>query len=45
MHVNTTKSPRDLVHVYLRDARALRPDLAAQVAQTVAADGASSAGG
>ncbi len=32
MHVNTTKSPRDLVHVYLRDARALRPDLVAQTA-------------
>ncbi len=39
MHVNTTKSPRELVHVYLRDARALRPDL---VAQTATSDGASS---
>jgi chorismate mutase len=32
MHVNTTRSPRDLVHVYLRGARALRPDLVAQAA-------------
>ncbi len=31
LHVNTTRSPRDLVHVYLRGARALRPDLVAQV--------------
>lgn len=29
MHVNTTRSPKELVHVYLRGARALRPDLAA----------------
>jgi chorismate mutase len=29
MHVNTTRSPRELVHVYLRGARALRPDLLA----------------
>lgn len=36
MHVNTTRAPRDLVHVYLRGARALRPDL---VASAEAADG------
>ncbi len=29
MHVNTTRGPRELAHVYLRGARALRPDLAA----------------
>lgn len=29
MHVNTTRGPRELVHVYLRGARALRPDLVA----------------
>ena len=28
MHVNTDRSPEELTHVYLRDARALRPDLA-----------------
>lgn len=44
MHVNTTKSPRDLVHVYLRDARALRPDLAAQAVVQTAGDGSGSAG-
>ena len=44
MHVNTTKSPRDLVHVYLRDARALRPDLAAQAVAQTAGDGSGSAG-
>ena len=26
LHVNTEKEPRDLVHVYLRGAKALRPD-------------------
>lgn len=30
MHVNTSRSPRELVHVYLRGARALRPDLVGQ---------------
>ena len=30
MHVNTERAPRELVHVYLRGARALRPDLAAR---------------
>lgn len=29
MHVNTRRAPRDLVHVYLRGARLLRPDLVA----------------
>jgi chorismate mutase len=29
MHVNTTRSNQELVHVYLRGARALRPDLLA----------------
>jgi chorismate mutase len=38
MHVNTTRAPRELVHVYLRGARALRPDLVAQSA----GDGSSS---
>jgi chorismate mutase len=28
LHVNTEKSAREIVHVYLRGARALRPDLA-----------------
>lgn len=28
LQLNTTKSQRDIVHVYLREARALRPDLA-----------------
>lgn len=27
MHVNTTKSQEDIVHVYLREAKTLRPDL------------------
>ncbi|MBS0264076.1 MAG: chorismate mutase [Planctomycetes bacterium] len=27
MHVNTDKSPRDMVHIYLRDAKSLRPDM------------------
>ena len=27
MHVNTERAPGELVHVYLRGARALRPDL------------------
>ena len=40
MHVNTTRSPREVVHVYLRGARALRPDL---VAQAAGADGAATA--
>ena len=30
MHVNTERAPRERVHVYLRGARALRPDLAAR---------------
>jgi chorismate mutase len=37
LHVNTTRAPRELVHVYLRGARALRPDL---VAPAAGADGA-----
>jgi chorismate mutase len=28
LHVNTTRSAREIVHVYLRGARVLRPDLA-----------------
>lgn len=28
LQLNTTKSQREIVHVYLREARALRPDLA-----------------
>jgi len=32
MHVNTSRSPRELMHVYLRGARALRPDLVAPAA-------------
>jgi chorismate mutase len=40
MHVNTARSPREVVHVYLRGARALRPDLVA--AQATGDDGASS---
>lgn len=27
MHVNTDKSPREMVHVYLREAKTLRPDM------------------
>ncbi len=27
LHVNTERPPREIVHVYLRGARALRPDL------------------
>jgi monofunctional chorismate mutase len=27
LHVNTELSPRDIEHVYLRDAQRLRPDL------------------
>jgi chorismate mutase len=27
MHVNTEKSPREMVHVYLREAKSLRPDM------------------
>jgi chorismate mutase len=27
MHLNTDKPSRDIVHVYLREARALRPDI------------------
>lgn len=27
LHVNTTKSLKDVVHVYLREARVLRPDI------------------
>ncbi len=27
LHINTTKALKDVVHVYLRDARALRPDI------------------
>jgi len=27
MHVNTEKLPRNIVHVYLREARSLRPDM------------------
>jgi chorismate mutase len=27
MHLNTDKSPAEIVHVYLREARALRPDI------------------
>ena len=34
MHVNTDRAQRDLQHVYLRDAGALRPDLAKQHPQT-----------
>jgi chorismate mutase len=41
MHVNTTRPPRELVHVYLRGARALRPDL---VAHHEAGDAANSGG-
>ena len=28
MHVNTERAQSEMTHVYLRDARALRPDLA-----------------
>jgi chorismate mutase len=34
MHVNTTRSAAELTHVYLRGARALRPDLVAAQAST-----------
>ena len=34
MHVNTSRAPGELVHVYLRGARVLRPDLAAKTAST-----------
>jgi len=27
MHVNTEARPRDIIHVYLREARSLRPDM------------------
>jgi chorismate mutase len=27
MHLNTDKPPREIVHVYLREARCLRPDV------------------
>lgn len=27
MHLNTEKPPKDIVHVYLREARSLRPDI------------------
>ncbi|MFN0052630.1 MAG: chorismate mutase [Planctomycetales bacterium] len=27
MHLNTDKPPKDIVHVYLREAKALRPDI------------------
>jgi chorismate mutase len=27
LHVNTDRSPEEIVHVYLRDARKLRPDM------------------
>ncbi|MSR60147.1 MAG: chorismate mutase [Planctomycetaceae bacterium] len=27
MHLNTDRSPKDIVHVYLRDAKSLRPDI------------------
>ena len=41
LHVNTDKTAREIVHVYLRGARVLRPDLAqrldAVVPQTAAA--------
>lgn len=30
LHVNTDKSAREMVHVYLRDARRLRPDMNSQ---------------
>lgn len=31
LHVNTDKSPEEIVHVYLRDARKLRPDIGTDV--------------
>lgn len=34
LHVNTEKSPREVVHVYIRGARALRPDLASSTHST-----------
>ncbi len=36
VHVNTEKSQVEMVHVYLREAVSLRPDLASQHTQTVA---------
>ena len=30
LHVNTEKGPRELVHIYLRGAKALRPDRSAE---------------
>lgn len=30
MHVNTVRAQHEMTHVYLRDARALRPDLATE---------------
>lgn len=30
LHLNTERAPRELRHIYLRDARKLRPDLATQ---------------
>ena len=27
LHVETPRTPREIVHVYLRDARRLRPDM------------------
>ena len=44
MHVNTSRSPRELVHVYLRGARALRPDLVAPGAGDGGANGAAAEG-
>ncbi len=41
MHVNTTRPAGELVHVYLRGARALRPDL---VAPAEAGDGPGASG-
>lgn len=32
LHVNTERSAREITHVYLRGARALRPDLVARLA-------------
>ncbi|MGQ9843149.1 MAG: chorismate mutase [Spirochaetota bacterium] len=31
LHVNTDKKPEEIVHVYLRDARKLRPDIGTSV--------------
>ena len=44
MHVNTPRSPRELVHVYLRGARALRPDLVAPVTADGGTNGAAAEG-